>query len=265
MSLNASSRSRAAPLLVSLAWLAGGACAEGAALNGGPERLAVEVRRTLAHDPASFTQGLVMAGGELYESRGQYGESSLRRLDRQTGDLLDELPLAPELFGEGLAAVGDSLVQLTWQAGVAIVWDRATLRETGRFGYSGEGWGLCHDGRRLYHSDGSAVLTVRDPRTFAVRDRLDVTLEGRPVTRVNELECAEGWIYANLLGSDSIVRIAPHDGVVTAVIDASGLLTASERRAADVLNGIAYDAEEGVFLLTGKNWPKIFEVVFTRP
>ncbi len=245
------------------AWLVGGAC-EGVAAPpaGRPERLTVEVRRTLPHDPTSFTQGLVIAGGELYESRGQYGESSLRRLDRATGRVLAERPLAPDLFGEGLAAVGDRLVQLTWREGVAIVWDSATLTETGRFAYPEEGWGLCGDGRRLYHSDGSARLTVRDPRTFAARGRIEVTLEGRPVTRLNELECAEGWIYANLLGADAIVRISPQDGRVTAVIDASGLLTASERAAADVLNGIAYDPEAKVFLLTGKNWPKMFEVVF---
>ena len=257
-------RRPAAWLLAGLAgWLAGGAC-EGVAqpAGGAPERLTVQVQRSLPHDPASFTQGLVIAGGELYESRGQYGESSLRHLDRHTGAVLAERPLAPGLFGEGLAAVGDELVQLTWRAGVAIVWDRASLTETRRFGYAGEGWGLCGDGRRLYHSDGSARLAVRDPRTFAVRGSLEVTLDGRPVAGLNELECAEGWIYANLLGADAIVRIAPQDGRVTAVIDASGLLGAAERQAADVLNGIAYDAEAGVFLLTGKYWPKMFEVTF---
>jgi glutamine cyclotransferase len=244
-------------------WLVGGACEGGAAPPAGaPERLTVEVRRTLPHDPASFTQGLVIADGALYESRGLYGESSLRRLDRATGRVLAERPLAPELFGEGLAAVGDRLVQLTWRAGVAIVWDPATLAETGRFAYTEEGWGLCSDGRRLYHSDGSSRLTVRDPRTFTARRRIEVTLDGRPVPGLNELECAEGWIYANLLGADAIVRLAPQDGRVTAVIDASGLLTASERAAADVLNGIAYDPEAKVFLLTGKYWPKMFEVVF---
>ncbi len=233
--------------------------------SGEPERLVVEVRRSLPHDPASFTQGLVIAAGELYESRGRYGESSLRRLDRETGEVLDERPLAPELFGEGLAAVGESLVQLTWREGVAIVWDRAALEETGRFAYTGEGWGLCTDGRRLYQSDGSERLTVRDPESFAVRGRLTVAIDGRPARGLNELECAEGWIYANLLGSDSIARIEPQSGRVAALIDASGLLTAGERRAADVLNGIAYDAEERVFLLTGKYWPKMFEVIFRRP
>jgi glutaminyl-peptide cyclotransferase len=244
-------------------WLAGGGC-EGVAAPpaGAPERLTVEVRRVLPHDRASFTQGLVIAGGGLFESRGQYGESSIRRLDRETGRVLDERPLAPELFGEGLAAVGETLVQLTWQEGVAIVWDRASLTETGRFGYAGEGWGLCSDGRRLFQSDGSHVLTVRDPRSFAVRDRLAVTVQGRPVQQLNELECAEGWIYANLLGSDEIARIDPHSGRVTAVIDASGLLSERERQGANVLNGLAYDEEKGLFLLTGKYWPKMFEVVF---
>ena len=248
-----------------VAWLAAGAC-EGVAPPpaGGAERLVVEVRRSLPHDPTSFTQGLVIAGGELFESRGHYGEGSVRRLDRETGEVLAERPLAPDLFAEGLAAVGDSLLQLTWREGVAIVWDRASLTETARFGYPGEGWGLCSDGRRLYQSDGSEILTVRDPRSFAARRRITVTLEGQPLRQLNELECAEGWIYANLLGSDAIARIEPHSGRVAAVIDASGLLTPAERRAASVLNGIAYDAEKGVFLLTGKLWPRMFEVVF-RP
>lgn len=247
-------------------WLGGGAC-EGVAAPPADrlERLTVEVRRALPHDTASFTQGLVIVEGELFESRGQYGESSIRRLDRETGRVLAERPLAPELFGEGLAAIGDRLVQLTWRAGVAIVWDRSSLTESGRFGYPGEGWGLCSDGRRLYQSDGSDLLTVRDPESFAVRDRLAVTLEGQPVRQLNELECAEGWIYANLLGSDTIARIEPHSGRVTAVIDASGLLSAAERRQADVLNGIAYDEETGLFLLTGKLWPKMFEVSFRSP
>ncbi|MFQ5350065.1 MAG: glutaminyl-peptide cyclotransferase [Thermoanaerobaculia bacterium] len=260
-------RKRAAWLVAgAVVSLTGGACA-GAATSPAtePQRLIVEVRRILAHDTDSFTQGLVIAGGELYESRGHYGESSVRRLDRLTGRVLAERPLAPELFAEGLAAVGESLVQLTWKEGVAIVWDRATLTETGRYGYTGLGWGLCSDGRRLYQSDGSEVLVVRHPRSFAARGRLSVTLEGQPVRQLNELECAEGWIYANLLGSDTIARIDPHSGRVTALIDASGLLTPSERQQADVLNGIAYDDEAGVFLLTGKYWPKMFEVVFRAP
>ncbi len=228
------------------------------------ERLAVEVRRELAHDPVSFTQGLVIAGGALYESRGQYGESSLRRLDRATGELLEERPLAPELFGEGLAAVGERLIQLTWRAGVAIVWDRGTLAETGRFAYRGEGWGLCWDGRRLYQSDGSERLAVRDPDSFARLGEVVVTRADRPLPALNELECAEGWIWANLLGSDEIVRIDPQSGRVTAVVDASGLLTPEERAASDVLNGIAYDPSTRTFLLTGKLWPRMFEVTF-RP
>ena len=259
-------RWRPSAWLFAVVWLAAGACESASSPpSGEPEQLVVEVRRSLPHDPASFTQGLVFAGGELYESRGQYGESSLRRLDRRTGEVLEERPLAPGLFGEGLAAVGGRLVQLTWRAGVAIVWDRVSLTETGRHGYPGEGWGLCSDGRRLYHSDGSDVLIVRDPRSFAVRERISVTLRGQPLAQLNELECAEGWIYANLLGSDAIARIDPHSGRVAAMIDAAGLLSGTERQAADVLNGIAYDAEAGVFLLTGKYWPKMFEVRFEKP
>ena len=173
--------------------------------------------------------------------------------------------LAMARFRSSLAAIDERLVQLTWREGVAIVWDRESLSETGRFAYRGEGWGLCHDGRRLYQSDGSDRLTVRDPRTFAALRSFGVTLEGQPVGRLNELECAEGWIYANLLGSDMILRIEPTSGRVGAVIDASGLLTPQERQQTDVLNGIAYDPDTATFLLTGKLWPKMFEVRFRRP
>ncbi len=241
------------------------ACAgSGAAVAERAARLRVEVQRGLPHDPRAFTQGLVLVNGELYESVGRYGRSAVRRLDRETGEVLAETALPPELFGEGLAAVGERLIQLTWREGVAIVYDRRTLAEEGRLRYDGEGWGLCDDGRRLYQSDGSANLTVRHRESFAELERLAVTLDGRPLDRLNELECAEGWIYANVFGSDQIVRIDPLSGRVAAVIDASGLLTPRQRRAADVLNGIAFDPASGRFLVTGKLWPRMFEVEFVE-
>lgn len=227
-----------------------------------PERLAVAVVATRPHDPAAYTQGLLWHDGKLYESTGLYGRSTLRRVDPLTGEVEASVELSPHLFGEGLARVGERLLQLTWREGVALVWDLEGLREISRFTYEGEGWGLCHDGRSLVMSDGSSRLTLRDPASFAVLGRLDVTFRGRPVGRLNELECVEGWIYANVYATDSIVRIEPGSGRVTAVIDAAGLLAPEAAVAAEVLNGIAFDPERELFLLTGKRWPNLFEVRF---
>ncbi|MDX1383928.1 MAG: glutaminyl-peptide cyclotransferase, partial [Thermoanaerobaculia bacterium] len=151
---------------------------------------------------------------------------------------------------------------LTWREGIALVWDRETLAPLDRISYRGEGWGLCYDGSRLVMSDGSARLTLRDARTLERLGHLRVSDGSRPVRQLNELECAEGWIFANVLGSDRIARIDPTDGRVTAWIDASGLLAPDVRRRADVLNGIAYRQESESFYLTGKLWPTVFEVVF---
>lgn len=225
--------------------------------------LGVEVREVLPHDPGAFTQGLLWSEGRLYESTGQFGESSLRRVDPATGRVEKEVSLAPELFGEGLALVDDRLIQLTWHSGVAVVYDAESFEEIDRYSYPGEGWGLCYDGYRLYMSDGTASLSLRDRGSFEEVGRLEVTLEGRPLRALNELECAEGWIYANVYQTDAIVRIDPHSGEVRAVIDAADLLSPEERPAVDVLNGIAYRSDKGRFLLTGKYWPSIFEVDFT--
>ena len=227
-------------------------------------RLRARVRSVLPHDPEAFTQGLLWHEGKLYESTGQYGSSSLRRIDPTSGKVEKSVELAPELFGEGLALVGDRLMQLTWRAGVAIAYDVASLEEVERFEYPGQGWGLCFDGRRLVMSDGSDTLVRRDPETFGQLDRLKVTFEERPVANLNELECVEGWIYANVWQSEAIIRIDPVTGVVRAVVDASGLLSAEERAGVGVLNGIAYDSRNATFLLTGKLWPKLFEVVFVE-
>jgi glutaminyl-peptide cyclotransferase len=227
------------------------------------ERLRVKVLRELPHDPEAYTQGLALQGDVFVESTGRYGESTIRRW--RVGQSASEIRELPSyLFGEGIELVGERLLQLTWKAGVVLIWQSDTLEPLGRMSYEGEGWGLCHDGRQLVMSDGSDVLQLRDPTSFAPIGKLQVELDGRPLANLNELECAEGWIYANVYGSDRIVRIDPTSGRVEALIDASGLLTRRERRAAEVLNGIAYDPRAETFFLTGKLWPKIFEVVFER-
>jgi glutaminyl-peptide cyclotransferase len=230
--------------------------------EGRVERLEVRVHRSFPHDRDAYTQGLVWYQGKIYESTGEYGDSRLRRVDPSTGIVEAQRNLSSFHFGEGLTRVGAHLVQLTWRAGVGFIYDLESFDELERFSYEGEGWGLCYDGRRLVVSDGSDRLTFRDPSSFQILRTLRVTLESQPVYRLNELECVEGWIYANVFQTDTIVRFDPETGVVTAVIDASGLLSDEEGVGVDVLNGIAYDEDNEVFFLTGKNWPKLFEVTF---
>jgi glutaminyl-peptide cyclotransferase len=186
----------------------------------------------------------------------------LRRVDRASGEVLQEVKLDQRHFGEGLALVEERLIQLTWRAGIAFVYDLDSFEVVDRYTYEGEGWGLCYDGKRLVMSDGTSRLKLRDAESFEVVGSLDVTFKGTAVRGLNELECAEGWIFANVYTTNDIVRIDPVSGEVTALIRASGLLSRDEARQADVLNGIAYDPVEGRFLLTGKLWPKLFEVRF---
>lgn len=227
------------------------------------EKLKVEILSVHPHDPTAFTQGLVWDGGVLYESTGLYGRSSLRRVDPGNGQVLEQRHLDEQFFAEGLAQVGDRLIQLTWKAGVAFVWDLASLEVVDEFGYNGEGWGLAGDGgERLVMSNGTSLLTFRDPESFRWLSTLEVTLDGRPVEHINELEFAGGALYANVWGESRIVRLDPETGRVNAVIDASGLLSPREAAAVDVLNGIAYDPVSESFWLTGKFWPKMFRVRF---
>lgn len=226
------------------------------------EHRKVKVLASVHHDPEAYTQGLIWSEGTLYESAGQYGHSSLRQVDPKTGEVLRSVEVPARYFAEGLARVGNRLIQLTWQEGTALVYDLTTFDRRGELPYSGEGWGLCHDGRRLIQSDGSDRLSFRDPDTFATTGGVNVVLNGRPVLNLNELECVDGAVYANIWQSDDIVRIDPETGRVTEVIDASGLLAPHEALRAEVLNGIAYKPETKTFLITGKYWPKMFEVVF---
>lgn len=239
--------------------------AKAAGASNVPERLKVKVLSTRPHDPGAYTQGLFFSGSSLFESTGLNGRSSLREVDPQTGKVRRRIEVPQQYFAEGIALAGDRLIQLTWQNGVALVYNPTTFQKVGELRYDGEGWGLCYDGKRLVMSDGSDLLRFRDPKTFAPKGQVNVTLAGEPVYQLNELECVSGVIYANVWQTDDILKIDPATGRVTAVIDASGLLSAQEAQQAEVLNGIAYDPAKKTFLITGKLWPKMFEVAFVKP
>lgn len=225
------------------------------------------VVRTYPHDPAAFTQGLVYLNGVLYEGTGLEGRSSIRKVELETGKVLQQRALPAPFFGEGVTAWRGRLLQLTWQSQVGFVYDLATFRPMSRFAYRGEGWGLTHDGRRLIMSDGTARLRFLDPVTLRETGGVTVTDEGRPVPNLNELEFVGGEVYANVWTTDRLARIDPATGKVTGWIDLSGLLSAADRRAGavDVLNGIAYDAAGKRLFVTGKLWPKLFEIELTPP
>ena len=217
--------------------------------------------RALPHDPRAFTQGLVLGDGVFYESTGLYGESTVRIVDPATGHVIRSRSLEDGFFGEGLELVGDRLIQLTWREGTAFIWDAETLAPLGNFSYEGEGWGLCAQEDRLVMSDGSSRLTFRDRTTFEPVGAVEVLRSGEPVERINELECVDDLVYANVWQTEEIVVIDPGAGRVVGQIDASSLLDRLGSTAGiDVLNGIAYDPVDGSFYLTGKLWPAIFQV-----
>lgn len=227
-----------------------------------PESLRVEVLKTYPHDRGAFTQGLVLHQGTLYESTGLVGRSSLRQVEVATGRVMRKVDVAPPYFAEGLALVGDRLIQLTWQHGTAFVYDRRNFTKQSEFSYKGEGWGLCYDGKQLIMSDGTSNLTVRNPADFAVLRTIRVTMNGLPLEQLNELECVDGSVYANVWTRELIVRIDPASGRVTQEVNAANLLSPMEKAGTDVLNGITYDPSDKTFLITGKNWPKLFRVKF---
>jgi len=227
-----------------------------------PARLRVQILETLPHDANAFTQGLVLDGDVLYESTGLVGHSSLRRVDLQSGRVLQRVDQQDPIFSEGLAVVGPHLVQLTWKNGIAYQYDKQSFQRTRDWGYSGEGWGACYDGQSLVTSDGSSRLAYRDPAAMTVRRTVNVTLGGKPLDQLNELECVEGSVWSNVWNTDTIVRIDPKTGRVLGVVEAGNLLTPGERAQTDVLNGIAWDAKAKNFLITGKLWPKMFRVKF---
>jgi glutamine cyclotransferase len=244
-----------------------GQAGSGAAAQARPPTAAVEALRTevvasYPHDREAFTQGLVLEDGRLFESTGLVGRSSLREVEVATGRVVRRHDVPAPYFAEGLALAGRTLLQLTWQDGRTFTYDRDSFAPGTTFDYTGEGWGLCHDGQDLVMSDGSARLAYRGVTTFRVQREVTARLRGEPVTRLNELECVGGDVYANVWTTDRIVRVAGATGTVTAVIDASGLLSPAEQIGTDVLNGLAYDGADGTFLITGKLWPRLFRVRF---
>jgi glutaminyl-peptide cyclotransferase len=222
------------------------------------------VVHTYPHDPLAFTQGLQYVDGFLYEGTGQNGQSSIRKVKLESGEVVQRRDLAAEHFGEGITVWKSDLFQLTWKSGVAFVYDRQTFAPRRTFKYSGEGWGLTEDGVGLIMSDGTDSLRFLDPETFAERRRLKVTALGQSIRNLNELEFVKGEIFANVWMTDRVARINPDGGKVTGWIDLRGLLTTRERALADVLNGIAYDSSGDRLFVTGKWWPKLFEIKLQR-
>jgi glutamine cyclotransferase len=215
---------------------------------------------TYPHDPKAFTEGLLFDNGSLYESTGLNGKSWLRKVDLATGKVLQQVDLSEQYFGEGISIFGDKLYQLTWKSYIGFVYNKTTFELFQTFPYNTEGWGMTQDGTHLIMSDGTARLTLRDPKTFEEIGHIDVHDANRPITRLNELEYIRGEIYANIWMTDQIVMISPQTGQVTGWIDLTGLLPPAERAGADVLNGIAYLPQNDRLFVTGKQWPKLFEI-----
>ncbi len=227
------------------------------------ERLMPIVVNKLPHDQQAFTQGLAIENEQLYESTGLYGQSSLRKLDVLTGRVLQSYSLSSEIFAEGLAVFPHQIVQISWKEQRALVYDRLTFQLKQAFIYTGEGWGLCRDGNTVWMSNGTSILVQRDPETFAILKSLPVSMKGKPVIYLNDLECDGNDLYANIWSKDWIVRIDKNTGEVTGIIDASHLLSPQEKtllKPGEVLNGIAFRPTTKTFFLTGKKWPWIFEV-----
>ena len=221
-----------------------------------------EVVHTYPHDPTAFTEGLFYLNGFLYESTGLEQHSSIRKVRLETGEVLQKYDVPPQYFGEGIVNWHDHLISLTWKSHVGFVRDLATFKVQRQFHYEGEGWALTQDGKQLLMSDGTSEIRLLNPETLVPVGRIQVTLEGKPVNNLNELEWVKGEIYANLWQTNWILRIDPHDGHVVGAINMAGLLSPSDivKGQTDVLNGIAYDAKSDRLFVTGKNWPKLFEI-----
>ena len=224
-----------------------------------------KVVNSYPHDPDAFTQGLFFHDGFLFEGTGLRGRSSIRKVEMETGKVLQQVDLPQDVFGEGISQWGDRLIGITWTEQTAYVLDLKTFKLWRKFNYPGEGWGLTHSDKELVMSDGSNELRFLDPNTFKELRRVRVTADGKPVDQLNELEWVEGEVLANVWMTDRIARIDPKTGRVTGWIDLSGLLPSAQRRNADaVLNGIAYDAKKKRLFVTGKLWPKLFEIQLTK-
>jgi glutamine cyclotransferase len=250
-------------------------------LQAGPAIYGYRIVHVYPHDPQAFTEGLMYRDGFLFESTGLNGRSALRRVRLETGEVLRQHAIESRHFAEGLTGWGAGLIQLTWQSHLGFLYDLASLELRGVFRYSGEGWGLTHDGKRLIISDGSSILRFLDPATLQESERLTVKDRNRPVAGLNELEFVRGGIYANIAQTDWIAIIDPQSGEVTGWIDLQGLKPAYDQAAprhredvlnlerqfgavVDVPNGIAYDAQGDRLFVTGKLWPKLFEIELVR-
>ncbi len=222
---------------------------------------AIEVVNTYPHDADAFTQGLLFHDGQLYESTGRYGKSVLSVKDIKTGKVLREVKVAEEYFGEGITLLKDKIYQLTWQSETLIIYDARSFKEIRKLKYAGEGWGLTTNGRHILMSNGSSTLTFHDPETFKVVRKIHVRDADRAIERLNELEFVKGEIWANIFMEDWVVRISPKNGKVKGWIDLSALRSYLPRHAqVDVINGIAYDENADRIFVTGKLWPKLFEI-----
>ena len=221
-----------------------------------------EIVNTYPHDSRAFTEGLFYLNGFLYESTGLERQSSIRKEKLETGEVVQKIDVPPEYFGEGIVNWKRRLVSLTWKSQVGFVYDLATFKLERKFSYKGEGWALTQDGKRLIMSDGTPELRFLHPDTLQETGRITVTYEGKPVRNVNELEWVKGRIYANVWETNMMIFIDPASGEITGVVNLAGLLSASEQLAGpdSVLNGIAYDAAHDRLFVTGKNWPKLFEI-----
>lgn len=220
-----------------------------------------KVINTYPHDRSAFTEGLVFEDGVLYEGTGLHGYSTLRRVKLETGEILQIRELPPQFFGEGVTIYGNKIIQLTWQSHIGFVYDKYSFKLLQEFNYPGEGWGITHDGKHLIMSDGTETLYFLDTETFEEIGQIEVYANDISVTRINELEYIQGEIYANIWQTERIARIDPLTGQVTGWIDLKGILNPEDRsKTVDVLNGIAYDAKNDRLFVTGKFWPKLFEI-----
>ena len=228
--------------------------------NSEPEALQVEIIANYSHDANAFTQGLAFHSGDLYESTGLYGNSTIRQVNLSSGEVVRSMHLNDSYFGEGLAVVGDTLVQLTWKNNTALVWDVNDFSLLNNYSYQGEGWGLCFNGTNLIMSNGTSSLSVRSTNNFSIIRTIEVTNNGSAVSALNELECTANTVWANVWGETSFVGINSSTGLVEQIVNAEILLAEEYVNGSGVLNGIALDDETGTMYLTGKNWPKLFAV-----
>lgn len=235
--------------------------AGGEAVAQAPKRYTCKVEETFKHDAGAYTQGLFFFNGKLYESAGQYSESTLREVDLRSGAVTRRYLFDRRIFAEGSCILNCRLYVLSWKERTCFVFNPNNFEKIGSFRYIGEGWGLTTDGKNLIMSDGSNVIRFRDPKTFQILREIKVKINGRDLEYLNELEYIDGKIWANVYGTDAIVIIDPASGVVTATVDCSGLLPSSLRKpSTDVFNGIAYNPADGGIYVTGKYWPRLYRI-----